>query len=218
MRPSYALALAVLAPLTLAAQATPDARTLGWQVRADRPNTDVSVLSFVEMKPGFHVTTKGFSGILYHPEMTGSGTFEAIMKVYFFKPQSNHHEGYGLFVGGKNLAGDDQQYVYFLLRNSGEFLIKTRKGAETANVVPWTAHEAIKVRPADAADDVTALNTLNVRATNDAVQFLVNGVVVATQPRSALSVDGIVGMRTNHFLNLHVSEIEVATPGAPTKK
>jgi len=218
MRSCFALALLALAPLTLAAQANPDARTLGWQVRGDRPTTDTSVLSFVEMKPGFHVTTKSFSGIMYHPEMTGSGTFEAIMKVYFFKPQSNHNEAYGLFVGGKDLAGDGQQYVYFLLRNNGQFLIKTRNGAKTADVMPWTAHEAIKVRPADAADDATALNTLNVRATNDAVQFLVNGVIVATRPRSELAVDGIVGIRANHFLDLHIAEIEVATPGAPTRR
>ncbi len=78
MRSSFALTVAVLAPLTLAAQANPDARTLGWQVRGDRPTTNTSMLSFVEMKPGFHVTTKSFSGILYHPEMTGSGTFEAM--------------------------------------------------------------------------------------------------------------------------------------------
>ncbi len=140
------------------------------------------------------------------------------MKVHFFKPQSNHLEGYGIFLGGKDLAGEGQQYVYFLLRNNGQFLIKTRNGAETADVMPWTAHEAIKVRAADAADDATALNTLNVRATNDAVQFLVNGVVVATRPRSELSVDGIVGIRANHFLDLHVSEIEVATPGVPTSR
>lgn len=218
MRQSFALALATLAPLTLAAQTNPDARTLGWEVRGDRPTTDTSVLSFVEMKPGFHITTNGFSGIMYHPEMTGRGTFEALMKVYFFKPQSSHQEGYGLFVGGRALGGEGQQYVYFLLRNNGQFLIKVRKGAETTDVVPWTAHEAIKVRPADAAADVTALNTLNIRATNDAVQFLVNGVVVATRPRSELAVDGVVGMRANHFLDLHVSEIEVATPGEPTKR
>lgn len=218
MRSCVALALAAFAPITLPAQSNPDARTLGWQLRGDRPTTDTSGLSFVEMRPGFHITTKAFAGILYHPEMTGRGTFEAIMKVYFFQPQSDHHEAYGLFVGGKELEADDQRYVYFLLRNNGQFLIKTRHGATTSTVVPWTAHEAIKVRPADAAADVTALNTLNIRATNDAVQFLVNGVVVATRPRSELAVDGIVGIRANHFLDLHVSEIEVATPGAPTKR
>src|SRR5690606_9988469 len=44
MRSCFALALAALAPLTLAAQSNPDARTLGWQVRGDRPTTDTSVL------------------------------------------------------------------------------------------------------------------------------------------------------------------------------
>lgn len=218
MRHSLTAVLVCLAPVTLGAQANPDARTLGWQVQADQPTTDPAVLSFVEMKPGFHITTKGFSGIMYHPTMTASGTFEATMKVFFFKPQSDHHEAYGLFVGGKDLAGDGPQYLYFLVRNNGQFLIKSRNGAETADVMPWTANEAIAVRPADAPADETALNTLTIRASDDAVQFLVNGTVVATRPRTALGVDGIVGIRANHNLNLHVGQIEVTTPGEPVRK
>lgn len=209
------LAAAILAPTALAAQANPDARTLGWQVRGDRPTTDASVLSFVEMKPGFHVTTNRFSGILYHPGMTGTGTYEALMKVYFFKPQSDHHEAYGLFVGGKDLAGEGINYTYFLIRNDGSYLIKRREGATTRDVVGWTKHEAIKVRPATAADTETALNELIVRATDDAVAFLINGTVVATRPRAELGADGVVGIRANHFLDLHVSAIEVSAPGKP---
>ncbi len=45
---------------------------------------------------------------------------------------------YGLFVGGQDLEGDDQKYLYFLIRRSGEFLIKTRAGDETSVVHPWT--------------------------------------------------------------------------------
>lgn len=199
----------------LAAQANPDARTLGWQVRADRPTTDPAILSFVEMKPGFHITTGKFSGIMYHPEMTGTGTFEATMKVHFFPPPGQHHEGYGLIVGGRELAGADVRYLYFLIRNSGEFLIKSRQGAETTEIVAWTSNDAIKTLPPDATGGTTALNQLTVRAAGDVVRFLVNGTVVATRPRTSLDVDGVVGIRANHNLNLHVSEIEVTTPGEP---
>lgn len=207
--------LAPAAPTVLAAQANTDARTLGWQVRADRPTTDPAILSFVEMKPGFHITTGKFSGVMYHPEMTGTGTFEATMQVHFFPPKSQHHEGYGLLVGGKDLAGADIRYVYFLIRNSGEFLIKSRQGDETTEVVGWTHHDAIKLLAADATSGTTALNQLSVRAADDEVQFLVNGTVVATRPRTAIDVNGVVGIRANHNLDLHVSRIEVTTPGTP---
>ncbi len=215
MRFSLATAVLALLPAAIAAQDLPDARTLGWQVRADRPTMDPAVLSFVEMKPGFHITTNKFSGIMYHPGMNGMGTFEATMRVDFFPPESEHLESYGMFVGGKDLAEAGQRYVYFLIRNSGEFLIKTRNGAETTDVVAWTKHDAIKILPAGVAAGTTVRNALHVRATQDQVQFVINGAVVATRPRSGMAVDGGVGMRVNHRLNLHVSAIEVSAPGDP---
>lgn len=205
-------ALVLLAlPAALAAQApaTPDARTLGWQVRPDRDNGSLATLSFVEMKPGFHVTTNRFSGIMYHPATTASGNFTATMTVHFFAPKSEHHEAYGLFVGGSNLASAEQGYTYFVIRNSGEFLIRRRTGATTLDVMPWTKHEGITVRPADAPASTTAKNVLGIVATHESVQFLINGTVVATRPRSELGVDGIVGMRINHMLDLHVSALAV---------
>jgi hypothetical protein len=197
-------------PAALAAQTpTPDARTLGWQVRPDGDSGALATLSFVEMKPGFHVTTNRFSGIMYHPATTANGSYTATMTVYFFAPKSGHHEAYGLFVGGSNLASAKQGYTYFVIRNSGEYLIRRRTGATTVDVAPWTKHTAIAVRAADATADVTAKNVLAVTTTHDSVQFLVNGTVVATRPRSQLGVDGVVGMRINHMLDVHVSELAV---------
>lgn len=202
-------ALIVLPSLAVAQQGAPkpvDARTLGWQVRSDG-NKDISKLSFVEMKPGWHVTTGGVAAIFYRPEMTGVGDYTATMKVYFFGPQSTHAEAYGLLVGGKDLPGATQSYLYFLIRNDGKFLIKRRSGEHTDDVVPWTASPAIKTIAA--TDSANILNTLSIHAERDAVQFLVNGVIVAAKPRKGLAVDGVVGMRINHLLNLHVAELSV---------
>jgi len=41
----------------------------------------------------------------------------------------------------------------------------------------------------------------------------VNGQEVATLPRADLAVDGVVGIRVNHALNLHVSRLEVTPLG-----
>jgi hypothetical protein len=37
----------------------------------------------------------------------------------------------------------------------------------------------------------------------------VNGQVVHTTPKSAVMTDGLVGVRTNHQLNVHIESFEV---------
>ncbi len=207
------LALAVAAlPVAMSAQ-TPapappptDARTLGWQVRADDPKADASKLSFVEMKPGWHITTGPMSGVLFHPGMTGTGNFTAQTSVYFFPPKSTHQEAYGLVVGGKDLAGAGQSYTYFLARNDGKFMIKRRDGDATSTIMAWTDTDAItKWKQGDSP----ALNVLRVEAGAKDVVFKINDAVVATRPRATTPVDGVVGLRANHFLDLHVRDLTV---------
>ncbi len=211
------LALAVVTPAVCVAQASEaakpkaavqqatDARTLGWQVRADG-KADATKFTFVEMKPGWHVTSGPVSGVTFHPGMTGTGNYSAKMAVYFFPPKSTHHEGYGLVVGGKDLVGAGQQYTYFLVRNDGKYTIKRRMGDSTSTLVNWTASESLKLWKEGGPN---ALNILRVDAGSEAVEFRINDVVVATKPRKELGVDGVVGMRVNHFLDLHVSELTV---------
>lgn len=211
-RTALVLSLLLVPAFVGAQQAAPpkttDARTLGWQVRSDN-DADISKLAFVEMKPGWHLTTGPVAGIFYRPEMTGVGAYRATFTAYLFGPQPSHAEAYGLFVGGKDLPGAGQQYLYFLIRNDGKYLIKTRTGTVTKDVVPWTAAASIKTLAPN--DSGTVLNTLTIDASPTAVRFLVNDVVVATKPRAEVAVDGVVGMRVNHLLNLHVTDLSVTT-------
>ncbi len=158
------------------------------------------------MKPGWHVTTGPVSGVLFHPGMTGAGNFTAKTTVYFFPPKSEHEEAYGLVVGGKDLAGAAQSYTYFLARNDGKFMIKRRDGAATSTIMAWTETDAIKQWK---KGDSPALNVLKVDAGAKDVVFKINDVAVATRPRANTPVDGVVGLRVNHFLDLHVTDVTV---------
>ena len=40
-----------------------------------------------------------------------------------------------------------------------------------------------------------------------------NGAVVTSLPRADLSLDGVVGLRVNHGLNLHVTNLKVDPEG-----
>ena len=178
----------------------------GWQARADDKGV-MSKVSFAPMSRGWHVNTGPVHAIFYRPENTATGNYTATLDAFFFGPPGQYPEGYGVFVGGKDLAGPGQSYVYFVAANNGKFLIKKRTGATTAVVVDWTASSAIKTVP---AGDKNVENVFKIQARRDSVLFSINDVVVATRARSELNVDGVTGFRINHSLNIHVAGLTVA--------
>lgn len=183
----------------------------GWMTRFDAPSaTEADLEMFVGMPPGWHVTT-GPAGIFYHPDNTASGDFRAEMEVFLFDP-GQRREAFGIFLGGRDLQGSDQEYTYFLLRNGGQYIIKRREGAEAPTVRPWTGHDAI-LSYADRGDDASVKNVLAVEADGDSVRFYVNGERVDEVSRSEVPVDGVFGFRVNHALNLHISKLEVTPRG-----
>lgn len=185
-----------------------------WTVRLDRPDPDATIgadaeaadIFFVNMTPGWHITA-GPAAIYYHPASTAEGTYRAETLIHLFDPQGRN-EAYGILIGGRDLDGDAIAYDYFLLRDSGEFLIKRRAGEETSTLHAWTKHDAIETF---AASDGTASNRLAVEVGAETVTFFVNDAEVARLPRAEVHTDGIVGLRINHALNVHVEDLRVTT-------
>ena len=191
----------VLLAAPLAAQAPP-----GWKVRADDAKADMAKLEFAEMKPGFHVTT-GPAVILWNPENTATGNFTIDSEIFFFREGSRDTEAYGILLGGRDLEGA-ADYVYFMLRNDGKYLVKHRAGnGDTHLISDWSAHPAVKVH--DGTGGPTVKNVISVAAVTDSVRFSVNGQHVVSYPRSHMKPEGIVGIRVNHGLNLHFSKLAV---------
>ena len=199
------IAVAVLAvPLAVLAQeggVTAD----GWEARLDRGDDAMSVLHFQSMGSGVHATTAGAgAATFWQAGSMAEGTYTISASFRQVEP-SGHPNAYGLVFGGSDLAGPDQQYSYFVVRQGGEFLIRNREGSETAEIVAWTAHSAINGLDGDGR----ALNTLSVEVGADQVRFLVNGTEVSSQPKSALHKDGITGLRVNHQLNVHIDDLDL---------
>ncbi|HEY7614210.1 MAG TPA: hypothetical protein VH764_14500 [Gemmatimonadales bacterium] len=211
--PLSAAALLAALSLPLAAQdhaADPDhpqhggAVPAGWTVRADKG--DASGANVQTMGKGLHVTT-GPAIILYRKDTEGSGPFHTLATFTQTKP-SKHAEGYGLFVGGKGLDGPAQQYLYFLVRQDGSYLIKRRDGEKTSDVSKgWVQSAAVKQPGAKGS----ATNLLEVDNKRDPgrVAFLVNGQEVFAADAKGMGLDGIVGIRTNHNLDVHIEGFDV---------
>src|SRR5947199_5883360 len=183
----------------------------GWKVRADRSTsaTDPDAagsISFVTMGKGFHATNPQ-AAVYWNPANTASGTYTLKGTFTLMKP-SGHNNYYGLIFGGSDLDGGQQSYLYFLIAQNGTWLVKHRNGDATDNVAPKTPNDAVK-KPDDTGKST---NTLEVRVGADKVDFVVNGTVVHSAPKSGAlaKTDGIYGIRINHLLEVHVDGFGVS--------
>jgi hypothetical protein len=208
--------LLALVPAGASAQA--DARAAGWQLRPDQGHDDLTGFSFVARAPGWHLATGRFSGIVFHPERTGLGTYEATTTFVDAPDGTSRLEGYGIFVGGTDLIGATQEYTYFLIRRDGRYLIKVRRGTAVTTVAEWTPNQAIRVP--DAGREARGRgpeNTLVVRVAADSVTFVINGTPVHRMASEGIPLTGVAGIRANHGLDLYFSDLTLATPGRPAQ-
>jgi hypothetical protein len=180
-----------------------------WRVQSDKP-TDKPAY-YVEMPPGWHVTT-GAPSILYDPSYVADGRFAIETEMFLFPGDSQ--DGYGLFAGGTDLDGKAPAYTAFLLRRDGSAGIVARAKGQGRVVREWVKHDA--VTPGDQKDSVK--NVLRIVAESAEVTFEVNGKPVVTVQRNELAVDGTFGFRVGNDVNLHVSRLDLTRPFAPPRK
>jgi len=188
---------ALLIAVPLAAQAP-----AGWEMRVDHstnPNDpdDVPEVTVTAVSGGLEVHT-GPAVTLYNTANTASGQYTLEGSFTLLEP-SGHVNYYGLIYGGGALEGDRENYLYFLVAQNGTYIIKHRAGNETVHdIVARTEHSSI-VRPGGNGQSV---NDLQVRVGASETQFVVNGTVVHTAPKSGMAgrTDGIWGVRVNHVI------------------
>ena len=199
--------LALLAVAPLFAQ-TP----AGWKLRADRSTSAsdpdaAGDIKFVTMGSGFHANNPS-AAVYWNPANTATGNY-SLKGTFTLMQPSGHVEYYGLVFAGSDLEGPKQTYLYFLVAQDGTWLIKRRDGdTATQNIAAKTASDAVK-KP-DASGKST--NALEVRVLADKIDYLVNGTVVHTTPKTGLTAktDGIYGFRVNHHLEVHVDGFALA--------
>jgi hypothetical protein len=176
---------------------------LGYVGRTDRPNQRLSDAKYVKRGNGWDVTT-GPAHILYNPSQTASGSYTVSATIDQLANPA-HPESYGIFIGGSGLTGSGQTYLYFNVRGTGEFLVKTRNGDNTASAIDWKTSSLVP--KADASG--RASYKLAIQVASDSVKFWVNGHQVAALPKGTLPTNGIYGLRINHNLKLHVTPVSV---------
>jgi hypothetical protein len=177
----------------------------GWSARPDAQG-DLKNIKFVTMEPGYHLTL-GPATILYREQDRVNGPFHTLATFHQMK-KLKHPEGYGLIFGGQALNGNGQKYSYFLVREDGTYLIKRRSGEQTSEITKgWTAHPAVK--KVDAKGKATNLLEIDAKQDPSKVDFKVNGQTVYTADAKSMDTKGIVGLRVNHNLDVHIEGFDV---------
>lgn len=225
LKSTLIIAVALLAVVQLEAQSVP----AGWKQRIDRSTSAsdpdaAGDVKFVTAGTGYHIETPS-AGVFWNPINTAAGNY-TLKGTFTLNKRSGHVNHYGLVFGGSNLEGATQKYTYFMVAQDnpaggrsqpqplGVWLSKTRNGDTTAatftgltgagrnGAVP---HAAVKVPDASGK----SVNTLEVRVLADKVEFVVNGTVVHSAPKAGLTTDGIWGIRSNHLLDINVTDLAV---------
>ena len=89
-----------------------------------------------EVETGTH--EQNLSHITYSPLDTAHGAYTVKTEIDQISGPL-HPEAAGVFIGGRDLAGPNQSYVYFLVRANGQYSIKLRQGSKVSILVPFTA-------------------------------------------------------------------------------
>ena len=195
LRSLFVLALLLAAPLAAQAPA-------GLQVRVDESTSaadpdDVPNVQILAAANGFEVKT-GPAAVIWNPANTASGNY-TLKGTFKLNQRSSHNNYYGLVLGGRELQGANQNYLYFLVGQDGSYLVKHRMGEMVHDLVPSGTRHAAVVGMAAGAPAST--NALEVRV-GDNVDFVINGQVVRSVPKASLAgaTDGIWGVRINHVI------------------
>jgi len=178
----------------------------GYVGRTDRTDQQLSGAKYALSGGGWDVTT-GPAHILYRPTDSASGSYTVTTTIEQLTAPA-HPEAYGVFVGGSNLDGPRQQYLYFLARGTGEFMARVREGDKTRNVIAWQKNAAVPTANASGQGSYR----LAIQVAPDSVRFLVNGQRVGGVAATGLPTSGVYGVRINHNLHVRAMPATVTRP------
>ena len=206
--------LAACATQDTAATADPDAATQGGGVpagylgrvdppRAGRTAANIADASYAMSDGRWEVRT-GPAHIVYATGDTASGAYTATATIDLLE-QPEHPEAFGLFIGGANLDQPSERYTYFIVRHSGEYMVRVRQSDDSVRTIAdWTASPDVPKLDASGR----ASYKLTAHVDSDSTHFMVNDRIVASVATASIPTDGIAGLRINH--NLHVMTGPVA--------
>jgi len=162
------------------------------------------------------LVTTGPAVTYWNPANKASGNYT--VKATFTEPKymnlNSHPHPYGIMIGGTDLGGAEQSYLYCAAYGNGTFIVRGfgpdafqmngRRGEASPSV-----HKAAAV-----GEPVTQEIAMSVKG--DKVECAINGAVVASYDKSAVvapgklkSIDGVYGLRFAHNTEVRVTGLSM---------
>lgn len=201
---ALALASAVLAPAAASAQRidmpvtgkvgpNEGKRPAGWIVRADGDKQGAAdSVHLINRGDGYYLTS-GATSLVWNPKNVATGKFILVTALTSGASGAMVPDGFGVFLGGKNMQGPNAQYTEFLVRNDGKYAVLQHTGAKVVKLRDWTQIAGINLH--NGRRDYLSRNVFRVIVDAGNVQLVVNRALVTAIPRAVFGPDGEYGMR-----------------------
>lgn len=225
---ALAVALVTSMPTVIGAQAQPEAARVvpgggitvpGWQGKIDPQEEKAGqVLNNAKLAPagaGLQVTT-GPAVTYWNPanKAAGNYTVKATFTEANYMGLNDHPHPYGIVIGGNDLGGPEQSYLYCAAYGNGTFIVRGF-GPEPFQMGGRRPEANAAVHTA-AAKGASVTQEIAMSVKDDRVECAINGTVVASYnkaevvaPGKLKSTDGVYGLRFAHNTDATVTGLTV---------
>lgn len=171
-----------------------DKRPTGWMVRSDGASKGAAgdTVKLIHRGKGFYLTS-GPTSLVWTPSNVAKGKFLLEGVLYSGRTGATIPDGYGVFLGGKNMQTPNAQYTEFLVKNDGQYAVFQHIGAKRVALVDWTTIAGIALHTG--RRDESVRNTFRVIVDDKTVQLVINRTLATSFPRAVFQPDGEYGVR-----------------------
>ena len=181
-------------------------RPTGWVVRSDGVANGVAgdTVKLLHRGKGYFLTS-GPTSIVWTPKNVASGKFILQGVLYGGRSAANIPDGYGVFLGGKDMNTPNAKYTEFLVKNDGQYAVFQHIGARRVALVDWTVIAGITLH--SGKRDESVRNTFRVIVDDRNVTLVINRVVATAFPRAVFQPDGVYGVRIGTRQQFQIEEL-----------
>lgn len=183
-----------------------NSRPTGWIVRSDGSAKGVAgdTVKLIHRGKGYFLTS-GPTSLVWASKNIASGKFILQGVLYSGRSGATIPDGFGIFLGGKDMQTANAKYTEFLVKNDGQFAVFQHSGSRRVALADWTTVAGISLH--SGRRDESVRNTFRVVVDDRTVTLVINRTLAATFPRALFQPDGGFGVRIGTRQQFQIEEL-----------
>lgn len=186
-------------------------RPAGWMVRSDSTSKVGSRDSVFLMNRGRgYELVSGPASIVWNPKNTARGSYIVESTLFSGRQGTTFPEGFGVFIGGRNMQTPNAEFTEFLIRNDGFYAVLHHVGLKTVKLKDWTRVAGINQH--GGRRDESVRNTFRIIVDDQFVTMVVNRTLMTSVARADAKPDGEYGVRIGSKQLIQIETLGVEKP------